>query len=124
LIEDKKRIDSLSKAACFEQDTVQSKYQCMGPFSGQRLEVSTGVMDGSRPTTKRSITINTRFMNRWMQATHDRGVAIQQVSSPGLRTTPSTDQQSSLKQNRASDRNSTISDNKKAGRRRNRRKDS
>ena len=53
----------------------------MGPFEGRFLQVSTSVLDGSRPGTKRSVQIDTRLMNQWMESIHNCGVSIQNVSS-------------------------------------------
>ena len=53
----------------------------MGPFDGRFLQVSTGVLDGSRPGTQRSVQIDTRLMSRWMESMHHCGVSIMHVSS-------------------------------------------
>ena len=53
----------------------------MGPFEGRFLQVSTGVLDGSRPGTQRSVQIDTRLMSRWMESMHHCGVSIENVSA-------------------------------------------
>ena len=53
----------------------------MGPFEGRFLQVSTSVLDGSRPGTKRSVQIDTRLMNQWMESIHNCGVSIKNVSA-------------------------------------------
>ena len=53
----------------------------MGPFEGRFLQVSTGVLDGSRPGTQRSIQIDTRLMSQWMESMHHCGVSIKNVSA-------------------------------------------
>ena len=53
----------------------------MGPFEGRFLQVSTGVLDGSRPGTQRSIQIDTRLMSQWMESMHHCGVSIKDVSA-------------------------------------------
>ena len=53
----------------------------MGPFEGRFLQVSTSVLDGSRPGTKRSVQIDTRLMNQWMESIHHCGVSIKNVSA-------------------------------------------
>ena len=40
----------------------------MGPFPGRLIQVSTGVMDGCRPSTPHTVGVDTRFMAQWMQA--------------------------------------------------------
>ena len=52
----------------------------MGPFEGRFLQVSTGVLDGSRPGTQRCIRIDTRLMSQWMESMHHCGVSIKNVS--------------------------------------------
>ena len=53
----------------------------MGPFEGRFLQVSTSVLDGSRPGTKRSVQIDTRLMSQWMESIHHCGVSIKNVSA-------------------------------------------
>jgi len=53
----------------------------MGPFEGRFLQVSTSVLDGSRPGTKRSVQIDTRLMSQWMESIHHCGVSIENVSA-------------------------------------------
>ena len=53
----------------------------MGPFEGRFLQVSTGILDGSRPGTQRSIQIDTRLMSQWMESMHHCGVSIKNVSA-------------------------------------------
>ena len=53
----------------------------MGPFEGRFLQVSTSVLDGSRPGTQRSVQIDTRLMSQWMESMHHCGVSIENVSA-------------------------------------------
>ena len=53
----------------------------MGPFEGRFLQVSTSVLDGSRPGTKRSVQIDTRLMSQWMESIHHCGLSIENVSA-------------------------------------------
>ena len=102
----------------------------MGPFSGQRLHISTSVMDGSRPSTSRTISIDTRFMNQWMQATHRCGVSILHVSKSTVSTDSNIKPLIPLKKETSSAPKKALTtekveerkDNKRSGRRRNRRK--
>ena len=43
--------------------------------------MSTSVLDGSRPGTKRSVQIDTRLMSQWMESIHHCGVSIENVSA-------------------------------------------
>ena len=56
----------------------------MGPFDGRFLQVSTGILDGSRPSTRRSVQIDTRRMSQWMESMHYCGVSIKNVSSVSI----------------------------------------
>ncbi|QNI99324.1 hypothetical protein SynA1562_00468 [Synechococcus sp. A15-62] len=40
----------------------------MGPFPGRLIHVSTGVMDGCRPSTSHTVCVDTRFMAQWMKS--------------------------------------------------------
>ena len=40
----------------------------MGPFPGRLIHVSTGVMDGCRPSTSHTVRVDTRFMAQWMKS--------------------------------------------------------
>ena len=40
----------------------------MGPFPGRLIHISTGVMDGCRPSTTHTVCVDTRFMAQWMQS--------------------------------------------------------
>ena len=40
----------------------------MGPFPGRLIHVSTGVMDGCRPSTTHTVCVDTRFMAQWMKS--------------------------------------------------------
>ena len=40
----------------------------MGPFPGRLIHVSTGVMDGCRPSTSHTVSVDTRFMAQWMKS--------------------------------------------------------
>ena len=40
----------------------------MGPFPGRLIYVSTGVMDGCRPSTQHTVRVDTRFMAQWMKS--------------------------------------------------------
>ena len=53
----------------------------MGPFEGRFLQVSTSVLDGSRPGTQRSVWVDTRLMSQWMESMHHCGVSIKNVST-------------------------------------------
>ena len=53
----------------------------MGPFPGRFLRVSVGVMPDSRPTTPKTISLDTRLMSRWMTSFMQCGGIITDVQT-------------------------------------------
>ena len=53
----------------------------MGPFPGRFLKVSVGVMPDSRPTTPKTISLDTRLMSRWMTSFMQCGGIITDVQT-------------------------------------------
>ena len=53
----------------------------MGPFPGRFLRVSVGVMPDSRPTTPKTISLDTRLMSRWMTSVMQCGGIITDVQT-------------------------------------------
>ncbi|QNI95087.1 hypothetical protein SynA15127_02017 [Synechococcus sp. A15-127] len=104
----------------------------MGPFSGRQLRITTGVVNGSRPSTARAISLDTRFMGQWMKAARQCGIPIEAVGD--TRTSAATSSPGTQKQEaRESARSRTVAPvnnvasveagvAKKASRRRGRRK--
>ena len=61
----------------------------MGPFPGRFLRVSVGVMPDSRPTTPKTISLDTRLMSRWMTSFMQCGgiiIDVQTDQQPGKNT--------------------------------------
>lgn len=53
----------------------------MGPFPGRFLRVSVGVMPDSRPSTPKTISLDTRLMSRWMTSVMQCGGIITDVQT-------------------------------------------
>lgn len=51
----------------------------MGPFPGRLIHVSTGVMDGCRPSTSHTVCVDTRFMAQWMKSFRNCSTPITSV---------------------------------------------
>ena len=51
----------------------------MGPFPGRLIHVSTGVMDGCRPSTIHTVPVDTRFMAQWMKSLRSCNTLITSV---------------------------------------------
>ena len=51
----------------------------MGPFPGRLIHVSTGVMDGCRPSTTHTVWVDTRFMAQWMKSFRNCNTPITSV---------------------------------------------
>ena len=51
----------------------------MGPFPGRLIHVSTGVMDGCRPSTTHTVCVDTRFMAQWMKSIRSCNTPITSV---------------------------------------------
>ena len=116
----------------------------VGPFPGRSIRVSTGVMEGCRPSTPHTVCVDTRFMARWMQAFRSCNTPITYVgwsasdhpTIPTPKTQPSTSKVRQLVQKLTSqpelsssqtttDKPEASKGNKRgSGRRRNRRKQS
>ena len=70
----------------------------MGPFPGRLIHVSTGVMDGCRPSTCHTVCVDTRFMAQWMKSFRSCNTPITSVgwnaadqpSIPARKKQPST----------------------------------
>ena len=63
----------------------------MGPFPGRFLNVSVGVMPDTRPTTPKTISLDTRLMSRWMTAFMQSGGIITDVRTGSTRENSSKD---------------------------------
>jgi len=62
----------------------------MGPFSGRLLSVSAAMLPGSRTSTQRHISLDSRFMSQWMKAAKNSHAAITQISATHLDSTTTT----------------------------------
>ena len=51
----------------------------MGPFGDRMIQITVGVIDGSKPAGTRQLTIRFRDFQRWMRSAQQSGLKIEQV---------------------------------------------
>ena len=69
----------------------------MGPFGDRMIQITVGVIDGSKPAGTRQLTIRFRDFQRWMRSAQQSGLKIEQVktissgyAAPTLTSAPAT----------------------------------
>ena len=77
----------------------------MGPFGERMIQITVGVIDGSKPAGTRQLTIRFRDFQRWMRSAQQSGLRIEQVktissgyAAPTLTSAPATKQPESKPQ--------------------------
>ena len=53
----------------------------MGPFGERMIQITVGVIDGSKPAGTRQLTIRFRDFQRWMRSAQQSGLRIEQVKT-------------------------------------------
>ena len=53
----------------------------MGPFGERMIQITVGVIDGSKPAGTRQLNIRFRDFQRWMRSAQQSGLKIEQVTS-------------------------------------------
>ena len=52
----------------------------MGPFGDRMIQITVGVIDGSKPAGTRQLTIRFRDFQRWMRSAQQSGLRIEQIN--------------------------------------------
>ena len=53
----------------------------MGPFGERMIQITVGVIDGSKPAGTRQLTIRFRDFQRWMRSAQQSGLKIEEVKT-------------------------------------------